>query len=107
MPAEFIIIFITAPSKKEARRIISVLINKKLIACGNILEGVDSNFIWKGKLDKARELLIILKTRRNLFKRIVSEVEKVHSYEVPEIIAMPIIDGSKEYLKWINENVKS
>ncbi len=105
MSRKFIIIFITASSKKEARRIISALIKKRLIACGNILGGIDSTFIWKGKVENAKEVLVTLKTKKNLFKRIAREVEKVHSYEVPEIIAVPIIDGNKKYLEWIDKVV--
>jgi len=105
MPAEFITIFVTAPSKKEAKHIVSSLIKKRLVACANSLYGVDSTFVWKGKTEKAKEVLIVFKTKRNLFKKICSEVKQLHSYEVPEIISIPIIEGNKEYLKWIDESV--
>lgn len=105
MTVKFILVFITAPSKKEGERIVSELMNRHLIACGNILEGVDSIFTWKNKVERASEVLVILKTKRSMFKEIVYMVEKHHSYEVPEIIALPVIEGSKEYLKWIDENV--
>lgn len=101
----FIIIFITASSKKEARLIISALIKKRLVACGNILGGVDSIFIWKSKVNKAKEFLVILKTKKNLFKKVAGEVKRLHSYEVPEIVAVPIIEGNKKYLNWINRVV--
>ena len=106
MPNKFIVIFITAPSKKEAERIVLTLIKKKLASCGNILGGVNSIFVWKSKREKAKEVLLIIKTRKNLFNKIVREVERLHSYEVPEIIALPIIDGNKKYLAWIDEVVK-
>lgn len=106
MATKFIIIFVTAASKKEAKQIISALIKKRLVACGNILDGVDSTFIWRGKVDSAKEVLIILKTKKNLFKKVASEIKRLHSYEVPEIIAMPIVEGGKKYLEWINENVQ-
>jgi len=105
MRNKFIVVFVTASSKKEGKRIITALIKKKLIACGNILNKVDSTFIWRKKIDKAKEVLIILKTKRDLFKKIAREIERLHSYEVPEIIAMPIIEGSAKYLKWIDESV--
>jgi len=105
MPGKFITILMTAPSEKEARRIISALITKRLVACANLLNGVDSTFIWKGKIDKAKEFLVIFKTRRNLFKRVEAQIRRLHSYEVPEIIAVPIVAGNKEYLKWIDEVV--
>lgn len=106
MLTDFIVVFVTASSKGEADRIISGLMKKRLIACGNILGRVDSRFIWKGKLDKAKEVLILLKTMRGLFKKVAREVERLHSYEVPEIIAVPIIEGSRKYLEWICESVK-
>ncbi|MDD5449204.1 MAG: divalent-cation tolerance protein CutA [Candidatus Omnitrophica bacterium] len=107
MPAvRYITIFITASSRKEAEKIALSLLKKRLVACANIFGGVDSIFSWKGKIDKAEETLIILKTKRNLFKKIVLEVKKIHSYKTPEIIAAPIIEGSKDYLEWINRNTQ-
>ena len=100
---EHIIIFITCNSKKEARRISKALIAQKLIACGNIIPGVDSLFLWKGKLDRAKEVLLIAKTRGPLFEKILLRVQKMHSYEVPEIICLPILKGNRSYLKWIDE----
>ena len=103
---KFITIFITAPSKKEAKCIISELIKKRLIACGNVLGGVSSTFIWKERVERAKEVLLIMKTKKSLFERVAVEIEKLHSYDVPEIIAIPIIGGNKKYLEWIDENVK-
>ncbi len=103
MPGKFITILMTAPSKKEAQRIIAALIAKRLVACANLLNGVDSTFIWKGKIDKAKEVLVIFKTRKNLFKKVAAQIRRLHSYEVPEIIALPIVDGNKEYLGWFDE----
>lgn len=105
MPDKFVTILMTAASKKEARRIISELIKKRLVACANLLNGVDSTFIWKGKVDKSKEVLVIFKTRKNLFKKVAARIRRLHSYEVPEIIALPIVDGSKEYLKWLDTAV--
>ena len=99
----FCIIFVTCQSRKEADRIASSLLNKRLIACANIVSGVDSKFWWNGKIDKAKEFLVILKSRRTAFKKIEKEVKRLHSYEVPEIIAIPIVAGSKEYLGWIGK----
>ncbi|MDD5356164.1 MAG: divalent-cation tolerance protein CutA [Candidatus Omnitrophica bacterium] len=105
MPDKFIVIFVTAPSRKEAAYIVSILIKKRLVACGNILRSCDSVFIWKGKQNRVKEVLIILKTRKDLFKKVAREIKGIHSYEVPEIIAVPIIDGTKDYLNWINKVV--
>ena len=102
----FCIIFVTCQSKKEADSIASSLLKKRLIACANIISGVDSKFWWNGKIDTAKEFLIILKVRRGSFKKIEKEVKRLHSYEVPEIIAVPIIAGSREYLGWIEKETR-
>ena len=99
----FCIIFVTCQSKKEADSIASSLLNKRLIACANIVSGVDSKFWWNGKVNKAKEFLVIMKAKCSSFKKIEEEVKRLHSYVVPEIIAIPIIAGSKEYLGWINK----
>jgi len=106
MPAKFIIIMVTAPSKKEADKIVAELIKNKLIACGNILGNIDSVFLWKSKIEKAKEVLLILKTRADLFDEVAALVAKAHSYEVPEIIALPIVRGAKKYMKWLDTSVK-
>lgn len=99
-----IVVLVTCSSKKEAVAIVNALLRKKLIACANLIAGVESKFRWKGKIDKAKEVLVILKTRREYFRRIEKEVKRIHSYEVPEIVALPVIEGSKIYLDWINES---
>ena len=100
-----IVVLITAKDALEAKTISDQLLEKKLIACANIVEGVQSVFWWQGKIDQAKETLIILKSKQDLFKKIVKTVKAHHSYEVPEIIALPIIDGNPDYLKWIHESV--
>ena len=102
----FCITFVTCQSKKEADSIALSLLNKRLIACANIIAGIDSAFWWHGKIDNAKEALVIIKARRSNFKRIEKEVKRLHSYAVPEIIAVPIIAGSKEYLEWIGKETK-
>ena len=100
-----IVVFITAKDAIEAKTISDQLLAKKLIACANIVEGVQSVFWWQGKIDQAKETLIILKSKQSLFKKIVKTVKAHHSYEVPEVIALPIIDGNPDYLRWIEESV--
>jgi periplasmic divalent cation tolerance protein len=100
-----IVIFITASGKKEAKRIAEGLLKKRLIACANILEDVSSLFWWKAKVDKAAEALLIVKSKKALLPKIIQCVKSLHSYEVPEIIALPIIGGYKPYLKWIDESL--
>jgi len=97
-----IIVLITAGSEEEAHRIAESLVKGKKAACVNIVPGVDSLFWWEGKLDSARESLLLVKTKASLFSEIISLVKEIHSYEVPEIIALPIIGGSEDYLKWLD-----
>jgi periplasmic divalent cation tolerance protein len=99
----YIVVFITAGSKEEAEKIASGLLVDKLAVCVNIIENVDSHFWWQGKLDRAKEALLIIKTRKSLFNKLEKKVKSLHSYEVPEIIALPIAAGNKPYLDWINE----
>ena len=100
-----IIVLVVAKNEREAKKISNKLLEKKLIACCNIIKGVKSFFWWQGKVDSASEVLMVLKTKRVLFQKIVKLVKKLHSYETPEIIALPIIAGDKNYLKWINASV--
>ena len=104
MKTNFIIILITAKDKKEAEKIAQGLLNEKLIACANIINGVKSLFWWQGKIDSSKEVLLVLKTKRILFKKVTVKVKSLHSYQTPEIIALPIIDGSKDYLDWVNSS---
>ena len=103
---KYIVVFVTCTSKKEALAIAKKLLNEKLIACANIIEGVSSLFWWKGKVDKARETLVIIKTARKNFNKIKRRIKRLHSYEVPEIVALPIASGENSYLKWIDKSIK-
>ena len=100
------VIFITAPNKKEARRIASALLKRKLIACANIVDKVESFFWWQGKIDRAQEALLILKAKKSKLAQIFKLVKSMHKYEVPEIIALPIIAGYKPYLEWIDGSLR-
>ena len=97
-----IVALITTSSEEEARKIAELLVNEKKAACVSIVPGVDSVFWWEDKLDSARESLLLVKTKASLFPEIVELVKRMHSYEVPEIIALPIIAGSEDYLKWLD-----
>jgi periplasmic divalent cation tolerance protein len=101
-----IIILITTGSEEEAHKIAELLTNEKKAACVNIVPGVDSLFWWEGKIESVRENLLLVKTRASLFPEIVEMVKRMHSYEVPEIIALPIIAGSEDYLKWLDTACK-
>lgn len=98
---------VTCSSSREARKIAGSLLDKRLVACANIVSDIGSRFWWRGKIESAMEVLVMMKTKKENFKKLENEVKKLHSYEVPEIIAIPIIMGSKQYLKWINEVVRT
>jgi len=101
-----IVVLITTPSKEEAEKLGRFLVEKKLAACANILSPISSIFSWEGKICHEQESLMILKTRRDCFARLSEEVKRHHSYSVPEIIALPVVEGSSDYLKWIWENTQ-
>ena len=103
---DFIVALMTASSADEAERISAALVEKRLAACCNIVKGVTSIYEWKGKLEKGEECLVIIKTRRELFEKLSSEIRSLHSYEVPEIIALPMIAGFEGYLDWIKSNTQ-
>ena len=97
-----VVIFVTASNKKEAQKIAAGLIKQKLAACVNIVDKVDSLFFWEAKIQKAKESLLIIKSKKEKMSKVIRLVKSLHSYEVPEIIALPIIAGDKPYLRWID-----
>jgi periplasmic divalent cation tolerance protein len=90
----------------EAEKITQSLLEQRLIACGNIVSHVKSFFNWLGKIDQAEEFLIVMKSRMDLFGQVAEQVKGLHSYEVPEVLAFPIVEGSKAYLDWMNVVLK-
>jgi periplasmic divalent cation tolerance protein len=105
--SDYCVTIITCPSPKEAAKVKSLLLDNHLVACVNIIKGVSSFFWWQGKVDSASEVMLLAKTTRAKFKEVVRRVTEVHPYDVPEIIAVPIIGGNKPYLDWIDDNLKS
>lgn len=103
--SSYIVVFMTVSDEKEATRIIHSLLKDRLIACANIVGPVASLFWWKGKIDKANEFLVIMKSRKNLFKKLSERVKELHSYEVPEVIALPVIEGLPSYLNWLGTSL--
>ncbi len=102
----YIVLFITTPTVEEAQRISKILLEQRKAACVNIVPRVSSLFWWQGKIDSAEESLLIVKTRASVLNEIVTLVREIHSYDVPEIIAVPIIGGNQDYLEWIGNEVK-
>lgn len=101
-----IVVFVTTSSVEEGQKIGRTLVEERLVACTNIISPIQSIFQWQGKISDEREALLIAKTKGPLFNDIVVRVKQLHSYKVPEIIAVPIVDGSQDYLDWISEETK-
>ena len=95
------VVLVTCPSIPEARRIARSVVEKKLAACANIATGVESIFRWKGKVERAREVLVTMKTSAGRLRKLEREVRRMHSYDVPEFVVVPIVAGSREYLEWL------
>jgi periplasmic divalent cation tolerance protein len=103
-----IVVLVTCGSAKEARKIGRALVEARLAACANVLGSpVQSTYRWNGKVESAREFLIVLKTSRKCFAAMERAIRRLHSYDVPEIVALPIAKGSRDYLKWISGSVGS
>ena len=100
-------VFVTVSSKAEATKIAQVLLTEKLAACVNVIAGVESYFWWDGKIDHATEQLLIIKTTRMKIPELTKSIKRQHSYDLCEIITLPILEGNPDYLKWIAESVKS
>ncbi|MGO9614059.1 MAG: divalent-cation tolerance protein CutA [Dissulfurispiraceae bacterium] len=100
---EPIVVYITAPNEEEAARIAKALIEERLVGCVNIIKGVRSIYRWQGKIQDDAEVLMVAKTQRQNFEALEKSVKDLHSYTVPEIIALPVIAGSDMYLMWLSE----
>ena len=105
MESEYILVTVTTANKTEAEKIAHALLNERLIACANIIGPAHSLFLWQGKIESAEEHVILMKTRKNLFHKISEKVKALHSYEVPEIIAIPIVEGFKPYIEWLQKSL--
>ncbi|MGA2436424.1 MAG: divalent-cation tolerance protein CutA [Bryobacteraceae bacterium] len=97
-----IVVLSACASEEEALKIARALVDARLAACANIVPGARSIYRWKGVTEDAREWLLIIKSRRDLFEALGAELRRLHSYELPELVAVPIIDGSAEYLGWLD-----
>lgn len=101
-----VVIMVTAASKRECRKIARHLVEAKLAACVNITQPIESIYRWEGKIADSREYQLLIKSTRELFPEIKAAISKMHSYHTPEIICLPIIDGSRNYLQWVSDSVK-
>ncbi len=103
---EFIVIYCSVPNKKEGKEIAKILVESQLAACVNIIDKMESIFSWDGEFCEEKEALLIIKTKKELFENVKLMIQKLHSYTVPEVIALPIIEADDTYLKWIAHETK-
>jgi periplasmic divalent cation tolerance protein len=104
---EFVVVLVTAGSSAEADRLARTLVDERLAACVNRIPSVRSVYRWQGKVEESEEELLIIKSRRDLFPGLERRVRELHSYSVPEIVALPIVEGSRNYLEWLGEQLSS
>jgi len=97
----YVIVIVTTANKQEAESIVQRLLKERLIACANIIGPVSSFFNWSGKMEKTEEYLVFMKSREDLFEKLAETVTALHSYEVPELLVLSIVDCSKAYLNWL------
>ena len=102
-----IVVLVTCASAKEACEIARTLVGKRLAACANIVTNpVQSIYRWKGKVESTKEFLLVIKSTKAHFAKLEAQIKRLHSYDVPEIIALPVVRGTTDYLAWISESVK-
>ena len=106
MTGEYVQVLTTTEAREEAESIARALTEQRLAACVQIVGPVTSTYRWKGKVETAEEWLCLIKSRKALYERIEEAIKAIHSYETPEIIALPIVAGSAAYLNWLNEELK-
>ena len=101
----YCVVLITASTSKEADKISMALLKSKLAACVNVVPKITSSYWWKGRIEKASESLLIVKTKKSRVPKLIQKVKSVHSYTVPEVISLPILQGNPDYLRWIDESL--
>ena len=100
-----IVVLSTCASMEEAQRIARAVVEKRLAACVNVIPGIRSVYRWKDAIEDEEEVLLLIKTSRGLLEELREEIERLHSYEVPEVIALSVVDGSERYLAWMNREL--
>lgn len=100
-----VILYITAPTKYEAKKISQALLKKHLVACTNCIDGVESQYRWKSKIKSTKEVIIIAKTQKKLVSRVIKEIKKIHSYEIPCVVGMTVKYGNTDFLNWVKSEL--
>ncbi|HUK19743.1 MAG TPA: divalent-cation tolerance protein CutA [Bryobacteraceae bacterium] len=101
-----IVVLSTCPSEAEAERLARMLVELRLAACVNVVPGVRSFYRWQGALESAAEWLLVVKSSRDLFAALAAALEQAHSYEVPEVLALPVVEGAANYLNWLASSLE-
>jgi len=102
----YIQVMTTVVGRKDARRIADLLVQKRLAACVQVLGPIVSTYRWKGRVETAKEWLCLVKTRKSLYRRLEAAIRGIHPYEVPEILALPVVAGSRTYLDWLDRETR-
>ena len=102
-----IVVFSTCDSEEQAGRVARALVEQRLAACVNIVPGARSIYHWKGQIEDATEWMLIIKSRRGLMDQLRATIGEIHTYEVPELLAVPVVDGSESYLAWLDRELSS
>ena len=102
-----VVVLVTVPNARVARKMSDTLVGERLAACVTALAGAKSTYRWKGKVERATEIVLMIKTRSALAKRLERRVRELHPYEVPEILTLPVAAGESRYLRWISESTRS
>lgn len=103
---DVILVLATAPSEEMAAKLAKALVDEELAACGNILPGVRSIYRWKGKVEDEQEVILLLKTRADLFEALKERLVELHPYDCPEVLRLPVEAGHLPYLEWVRESVR-
>jgi periplasmic divalent cation tolerance protein len=104
---EFLFVYVTCKDRNEALNVGRAVVEARLAACANIIDGMDSIYWWKGELQVEKEAILIMKSRRDLFTELTEKVKSKHSYEVPCVVALPIETGNEDYLNWLMAETKA
>ena len=104
---EFLFVYVTCKDRAEALNVGRAVVEARLAACANIIDGMDSIYWWQGELQVEKEAILIMKSRRDLFAELTDKVKSVHSYEVPCVVALPIEAGNEDYLNWLMAETKA
>lgn len=107
MVTDKIVVLTTCNSQEQGAQLARHLIEHRLAACVNILTGARSFYRWKGEIEQASEVVLIIKSRRDIFDKLREAISELHSYEIPEVIALPVVDGSDAYLAWLDRELAS